>query len=163
MSGIQSHQAFQQALEALPVNEQRRVGAGFISGVLDLAEEPRFRDVVTLLQRPEVSAEALSDAYHAIHGIYVATHPRSGFLEPSYARQAEHFIAEACLACLAPVDEAAKRPRLAETAAMYCRMARTCAAIPHDQERPQLARAEALLAQEIQRQHQILSDHLEQG
>ena len=77
MSEIDSNQAFQQALADLPVKQQRQVGAKFIGNVLDSTAEPRFRDVLALLEKPELSAQELVDGYHSIHAIYVATHPRS--------------------------------------------------------------------------------------
>jgi len=162
VTNINSHQTFQQMLADLPVQQQRQVGASFVGNVLDLTQDPRFRNCVTLLARSNPSAQELVDGYHSIHAVTVATHPRSDLSELNYARQAEHFIAEACLICLSPVYEEARTQRLAEKAAMYCRMARTCAAIKHDEERPSLSVAENLLAQEIQDQYKILSGFLNQ-
>jgi hypothetical protein len=45
---------------------------------------------------------------------------------------------------------------------MYCCMARTCAAIKHDEEAPQLSRAQEMLAREIQDQYRLLSEFLKQ-
>jgi hypothetical protein len=77
MTQINSQQAFQEALADLPVRKQRRVGAKFIGNVLDLTSEPRFRDVLPLLEKPQLTAEELLDGYHSIHALYVQTHPRS--------------------------------------------------------------------------------------
>lgn len=161
MSQIDSNQAFQQALAALPVKKQRQVGAKFIGNVLDLTAEPRFRDVLKLLEKPEPSAQELFDGYHSIHAVYVSTHPRSDLAELNYARQAEHFIAEGCLVCLSPVYQEAKVHHLAQKAAMYCCMARTCAGIKHDEETPQLSRSQEMLTTEIQDQYRLLSEFLE--
>jgi hypothetical protein len=163
MTQINSHQAFQQCLADLPVKTQRQVGALFIRNVLDLTSDPRFRDVLTLLEKPTLTAEELVDGYHSMHALYVQTHPRSDLSRLDYARQAEHFVAEACLICLSPVYEEAKVHHLAEKAAMYCRMARTCAGITHDEEAPQLAHSQEMLAKEIQDQYRLLSDYLSQG
>jgi hypothetical protein len=43
---------------------------------------------------------------------------------------------------------------------MYCCMARTCAGIRHDEEAPQLAQSQEMLAQEIKDQHKLLSEFL---
>jgi len=159
---INSRQTFQQLLADLPVQQQRQVGARFVGNVLGLTQDPRFRNCVTLLARSGLSAQELVDGYHSIHAVNVATHPRSDLSELNYALQAEHFVAEACLVCLSPVYEETRKHHLAEKAAMYCRMARTCAAINHDEERPCLSAAENLLAQEIQDQYKILSGFLNQ-
>ncbi|MGD2021001.1 MAG: hypothetical protein PVJ47_08095 [Thiohalocapsa sp.] len=160
MTEINSQQAFQQALADLPVKKQRQIGAKFIRNVLDLTSEPRFRDAVILLEKPELTAEELLDGYHSIHALYVQTHPRSDLSQLDYARQAEHFVAEACLVCFSPVYEETEVHHLAEKAAMYCCMARTCAGIRHDEEAPQLAQSQEMLAQEIKDQHKLLSEFL---
>jgi hypothetical protein len=163
MTQINSQQAFQQALADLSVKKQRQAGAKFIGNVLDLTSEPRFRDVLTLLEKPNLTAEELLDGYHGMHALYVQTHPRSDLSQLDYARQAEHFIAEACLVCLSPVYEETKVHHLAQKAAMYCCMARTCAGIKHDEEVPQLAQSQEMLAKEIQDQYRLLSEFLNQG
>lgn len=163
MTQINSQSAFQQALAELPLKKQRQVGAEFIGNVLDLTSEAQFRRVLTLLERAELTAEDLHDSYHSIHALYVRTHPRSDLSELDYSRQAEHFIAEACLVCLSPVYEETRVHHLAQKAAMYCCMARTCAGIKHDEEAPQLSRSEEMLTKEIQDQYRLLSDFLNQG
>ena len=163
MTQINSQLAFQQALAGLPLKKQRQVGAKFIGNVLDLTSETRFRDVLTLLEKSELTAEELLDSYHSIHALYVRSHPRSDLSELDYSRQAEHFIAEACLVCLSPVYEETRVHHLAQKAAMYCCMARTCAGIKHDEEAPQLSRSEEMLTKEIQDQYRLLSDFLNQG
>ena len=160
MTKINSRQAFQQALADLPVNKQRQVGAKFIGNVLNLTSEPRFRHVLTLLEKPDLTAEELLSGYHSIHAHYVETHPRSDLSQLDYAQQAEHFIAEACLVCLSPVYEETKIHHLAQKAAMYCCMARTCASIKHDEEFPNLAQSQEMLAKEIRDQYRLLSEFL---
>lgn len=160
MTKVNSQQAFQQTLAALPVKKQRQVGAKFIGNVLDLTPDPRFRDALTLLEKPDPTAEELLGGYHSIHALYVHTHPRSDLSQLDYAQQAEHFIAEACLICLSPVYEEAKIHHLAQKAAMCCCMARTCAGIKHDEEFPNLAHSQAMLAKEMQDQYRLLSEFL---
>jgi hypothetical protein len=162
MTTIDSQQAFQAALAALPVKRQRQIGAKFIGNALDLTSDPRFRDVLPLLEKPDRTAEELLDGYHSIHALYVQTHPRSDLSQLDYARQAEHFVAEACLVCLSPVYEETKVHHLAQKVAMYCSMARTCAGIKHDEKLPQLAQSQQMLAKEIQDQYRLLSEFLNQ-
>lgn len=161
MPRVDNYQPFQQALSELSVKKQRQIGAQFIGNVLDLTNEPRLRNAQALLAKPEISAKELLDAFHSVHALYVETHPRSDLFELNYARQAEHFIAEACLVCLSPVYEEAKVHRIAEKVAMYTRMARTCAGIKHDEDMPQLAQAQEMLGNEIQDQYRLLTAFLE--
>jgi hypothetical protein len=163
MIQINNRQAFQQALAELPAKKQRQVGARFIGNVLDLAPEPQFRNALSLLEKQYLSAEELLDGYHSIHALYTRTHPRSDLSALDYSRQAEHFVAEACLVCLSPLYEETKVHHLAQKVAMYCCMARTCAGIKHDDESPALVQAQEMLAKEIQDQYRLLSDFLNQA
>ena len=160
MIQIDNRQAFLQALEDLPAKKQRQVGARFIGNVLDLASEPQFRNVLSLLEKPDLSAEELLDGYHSIHALYTQTHPRSDLSELDYRKQAAHFIAEACLVCLAPTYPEAKIHRIAEKTAMYCRMARTCASIMHDEDQPDLQDTETALRKEIEAQYSVVNEFL---
>lgn len=151
-----NRQAFNHALSGLSVSDQRRIGAAFIQHVLDLTDEPRFRDALAVLAKADPSAAELADTYNAIHSIYVSTHPRSDLLPLDYTRQAEHFIAEACLVCSAPVYAEASVHHIAQKAAMYCCMARTCAGIEHDGLTPSLERSQQSLGEEMLAQHRLL-------
>jgi hypothetical protein len=160
MPAVQGNRSFQEALSGLTVTQQRQVGAQFIANVLDLALDARLRDAQQTAGKADVTAEELADAWHSVHAIYVTTHPRSDLSELNYAKQASHFVAEACLVCLSPTYPEAKQHRLAEKVAMYCRMARTCASIRHDQEAPELGTAEKAMQDEIQAQFRIVNEFL---
>ena len=160
MSEVIGYKSFQDALSALPVSQQRQVGARFIEHVLDLTDEPRLRDAQLMAAKSGVTAEELVDAFHSVHAIYSKTHPRSDLSELDYTKQAVHFIAEACLVCLSPTYQEAKIQRIAEKAAMYCRMARTCASIMHDADHPTLGETEKALQGEINAQYRIINEFL---
>jgi hypothetical protein len=160
MSEVIGYKSFQDALSALPVSQQRQVGARFIEHVLDLTDEPRLRDAQLMAAKSGVSAEELVDAFHSVHAIYSKTHPRSDLSELDYTKQAVHFIAEACLVCLSPTYQEATIQRIAEKAALYCRMARTCASIMHDADQPELGESEKALQDEIKEQYRIVNDFL---
>lgn len=160
MSKISSQKAFQQALSDLPLAQQRQVGARFIEHVLDLSSEPRFDTAFRAASRADVSSQVLQDAYHAVYALYVKSHPRSDLSDVNYHKQAVHFIAEACLTCLAPTYHETKAHHLAEKVAMYCRMARVCANIPHEQDYPNLEAAEQAMRAETLAQYGIVSEYL---
>lgn len=160
MKKIKDYESFQNVLSGLAVAEQRQIGARFVAHVLDLTDNPRLTDAQQTAMKPDLSAEELMDAYHVVHTIYVQTHPRSDLSEVDYTKQAVHFITEACLVCLSPTYPEAKLHRIAEKAAMYCRMARTCANILHDQDRPDLEDTAKALQNEITAQYEIVNQFL---
>ena len=160
MSEVKGHKSFQKALSGLTVARQRQIGARFIAHVLDLTDEPRLKDAQQIAAKPGITAEELVDSYHSVHAIYIQTHPRSDLSELDYTKQAVHFIAEACLMCLSPTYSEAKIHRIAEKAAMYCRMARTCASIMHDEDQPDLGDTEKALQQEIETQYALVNEFL---
>lgn len=162
MSEVKDHRSFKEALSGLTVAQQRRVSAQFIGHVLDLSDEPRLKNAQQVAAKPGVTAEELVDAYHSVHAVYTQTHPRSDLSEMDYEKQAVHFIAEACLVCLSPTYPEATVQRIAEKVAMYCRMARTCAGIMHDQDLPELGATEKALHDEIKAQYAMVDEFLSQ-
>jgi hypothetical protein len=158
MSEVIGHKSFQEVLSGLTVAQQRQLGSRFIANVLDLTDEPGLKNAQQMAAKPDVTAEQLVDAYHSVHAIYVQTHPRSDLSEMDYTKQAIHFIAEACLVCLSPTYPEAKLHRIAEKAAMYSRMARTCASIMHDADQPDLGETEKALQKEISAQYRIVNE-----
>ena len=160
MNEIKDYKTFQDALSDLSVTEQRQIGARFIANVLDLTDNPRLKEAQQIAAKADLTAEELTDAYHAVHTVYVQTHPRSDLSEVDYTKQAVHFITEACLICLSPTYPEAKIHRIAEKAAMYCRMARTCANILHDEDQPDLESTAKALQKEIGTQYELVTQFL---
>ena len=160
MPEVKGHKSFREALAGLTVAQQRQVGARFVAHVLDLTDEPRLKNAQQIAAKSGVTAEELVDAYHSVHAIYTQTHPRSDLSELDYRKQAAHFIAEACLVCLAPTYPEAKIHRIAEKTAMYCRMAGTCASIRHDEDQPDLRDPEKALQKEIEAQYTVVNEFL---
>ncbi len=161
MDKITSNEAFKQALSSLSLAQQRQVGARFIAHVLDLTDGSCTQHAQNIAEKSDVTAEELENAYRAVHSVYVATHPRSDLAELDYKKQAAHFVAEACMVCLAPTYEKSHTHHLAGKVAGYCRMARICSSIQHDEEYPKFMNAEESLKKEMDAQHQILSEFLE--
>ncbi len=160
MGKISSNDAFKKALSSLPLDQQRQVGAKFIVDVLDLTDGSCAKHIQDIADRSDVTAEELENAYRSVHSVYVATHPRSDLAELDYGKQAAHFVAEACMACLAPTYEEYRTHHLAEKVAGYCRMARICSSIRHDEQYPSFTDAEEALKIELDAQYQIVNEYL---
>jgi hypothetical protein len=161
MNGVTSTRNFSETLSTLPLSVQRRIGAEFVAAVLHLAHDHRLEQALMIAKKEDSAADQLQAAYRMAYAVYVETSPQSGFDELDLGRQAAHFVAEACMTCVAPTYHEARVVNLAQKVAMYCRMAVTCFHIPHEQE-------EALdfshAAQEVQKliddQHAILKKYL---
>jgi len=154
---------FKKALSTLTLAQQRQVGARFVENVLDLTDGRCTKHAQSLAAQSDISPEELEMAYNAVHAVYVTTHPRSHFSELVFSQQAAHFVAEACMTCVAPTYSALPTHHLAENAASYCRMARICASIEHDKENPSLANAEKAMNKEMNTQFQILTEYLKES
>ncbi len=101
MSKITTNKSFIDALASLSFQQQRLVGASFIKNVLDLTEDSNIIHAQSVAATSDAKAEDLLDAYHSVHTSYVKTNPRSGLNALDWEKQAEHFVAEACITCLA--------------------------------------------------------------
>ena len=163
MGKITSNEAFKEALSSLSLAQQRQVGARFIANVLDLTEGSCTKHAQMVAEKSDLTAEELESAYHAVHSAYIATHPHSDLAELDYRKQAAHFVAEACMVCLAPTYEKYRTHHLAEKVAGYCRMARICSSIQHEEEYPKFLEAEDLSKKEIDAQYRILTEFLANG
>jgi hypothetical protein len=136
MTRITNYLDFKNRLATLPLRAQRQLAATFIGEVLDLAKDPRIRHAVEVAAKGDATAEELAATHHAVHAIYVESNPQSDLLEMDFARQAAHFVTAACLVSLSPADSKAAPAHLAQKVAMYCRMARTCSSMRHDDDTP---------------------------
>ena len=162
MSKVSTNEDFKKALSSLSLAQQRQVGARFVANVLDLTDDPEVKNGQEIAEKAGATAEELNSAYHKVHAVYVATHPRSWFTELDYAKQAAHFVAEACMVCLSPTYHEAHH-HVAGRVAMYCQMARTCSAIQHEGEYPKFAGVEEAVKKLVDTQYQIVSEYLEQS
>lgn len=156
MSAISTTEDFQNALSSLSLAEQRQLGARFVASVLDLTDDPRVKSAEEVASRVDSSAEELAEAHQMVHSAYVATSPRSWFSELDYTKQAAHFVAEACLTCLAPTYHETHTHKLASRVAMYCQMARACSAIEHKDIYPGFGEVEDTVKKEVDAQCRIL-------
>jgi hypothetical protein len=162
MTDINSTREFSEKLASLSLPTQRRVGSEFASDVLSLASDRRLKQVIDIAGKIDSTVEELQMAYQIAHSVYVETQPESGFHELDFKRQAAHFVAQACLICVAPTYSDAKIIHLAQKVAMYCRMALTCSCMPHEQEKGlDFSNAEREVEKLINNQHAILIKYLD--
>jgi len=161
MPKISTNEDFKKALSSLSLAQQRQVSARFVANVLDLTNDPEVKSGQEIAEKAGATAEELSNAYHSVHAVYLATHPRSWFTELDYAKQAAHFVAEACMVCLSPTYHDLHH-HVADRVAMYCQMARTCSAIQHEGEYPKFAGVEEAVKKLVDSQYRILSEYLEE-
>lgn len=162
MTGISSTQEFLEKLALLPLSTQRTVGAEFASQVLSLAPDDRLKQVIRIAEKRDSTVEEMQMAYQMAHTVYVETQPESGFHLLDFKRQAAHFVAQACLTCVAPEYGEARTIDLAQKVAMYCRMAVTFSCMPRDQEkRLDFSHAAREVEKLISNQHAVLNKYLE--
>jgi hypothetical protein len=163
MNKISDNETFKKTLSSLPLSQQRQVGARFVANVLDLTDGRCTKQAQHIAEQRDISPEELENAYHAVHAVYVATHPRSDISELDYAKQAAHLVAEACMTCVSPTYGEQRTHHLAVNAANYCRMARLCSSLHNDTENPRFSDAEEAMNGEIEAQFSILNRFLEEN
>jgi hypothetical protein len=151
---------FKDALEALSLDQQRIIAARFVGDVLDLTDDESLKHAQQIASRKDATPEELMAAYHSARHVAVKSGIHSEWELVDWHKQAEHFVAKACAESLAPAHHGVKWRHLAWNVAHHCRMARTCASIDHEQERPSLAKAEAALNKQIETQFELLRQFL---
>jgi len=161
MSKILTSEECRKAFTSLSLAQQRRVGARFVGNVLDLTDDPQVKKGQEIAGKAGVTADELNDAFERVRAVYLATHPRSGCTELDYKQQAAHFVAEACMICLAPTYHERHTAHVAGRVAMYCQMARHFSAIQQKGGYPKFDGVEEAVKKEVDTQYQILSEYLE--
>lgn len=64
------------------------------------------------------------------------------------------------MVCLAPVYQESSQYHLAQKVAMYCRMARTCANMKHDEDNFDFNQLDPVIKQAIKKQYTLLTQFL---
>jgi hypothetical protein len=159
---ISTRNEFKQALESLSLDQQRVVAARFVGDVLDLTDDDRVKQAQRVAADPSASPESLMSAYHAAWHAAVESSVHSDLELVDWRKQTAHFVAKACAESLAPAHQGITWRHLAFNVASHCHMARLCANIRHEEERPSLSAAEEALNNQIQTQFEILSAFLEE-
>jgi hypothetical protein len=140
------------AVNKLPADQQRLLGASFVKSVIRLSTEPRVARAVETALNPEATDSDLEDAFRAAKSHATKTYAECG-RDTNWLAQADHFVAEAAAAALTPEsllpEKSANR---AWKAAVQSRMAVNCASMEEE---------EGETASEMERQYRIADEFLE--
>ena len=129
MSKIQLDADFKTALSRLSIDQQRKIGALFIESVMDLSTSPGVKQALATASDAEFKAGDIEESYRKAKAAAIESYTLCGH-EGNWAAQANHFVATAAAACLAPADQC---HALAWGVAMNARIARVCQGIAEGQ------------------------------
>jgi hypothetical protein len=149
MGKISNDVEMRDVISTLDAYTQRLLGARFVGSVKELTGNPDLLRAIDTAMDPDLPASVQEAAYHTAKGIAVATYTACGH-DADWLAQAEHFVAAASAAALAPVS-AGSAQGAAWKAAMQARIARTCAMIESADDR---------VANEAARQYAIVEEFL---
>jgi hypothetical protein len=128
MSNVTNDSELRQFIDSLDFEQQRALGVKFAESVIDLTQDPRLKKALQTALTPVVSEPEVEEAYRNAKAISTATYTACG-RDTDWMAQAEHFVAAALQAALAPADQLPGKGTAAWKAAMQARMARNCAMI----------------------------------
>ena len=120
-----------QALNNLPLEIQRKLGAHFVASVSHLSSNPVISQGLQVANNPERTSAELELAYKSAKKLAIDSYTACG-RDADWSAQAEHFVAAAITACLLPNDQHSEHENIAWKAAMQARMARNCEMIIQD-------------------------------
>ena len=128
---ITNDQQLRQALNDLPLETQRSLGARFVASVGHLSDNPIIQQGLQVANNPERTAAELEAAYKNAKKLAIDSYTACG-RDADWLKQAEHFVAAAIAACLQPQEQRPEQENIAWKAAMQARMARNCEMIEQD-------------------------------
>ena len=128
---IINDQQMREALNNLTPQQQRELGSLYVSNVNHLSADSRIRRALETAAKPDSSAAELEEAYKSVKAFATQSYTACGS-DADWAAQAEHFVAAAAAACLAPEERAGTTSKNAWKAAMQARMAKNCEMILND-------------------------------
>ena len=120
---IENDRQLREALNALPRESQRHLGARFVASVSHLCGNPIIARGIEVATNAEHSAEDLDNARRNAKKLALERYTSCG-QDADWAIQAEHFVAAALAACLLPEEQFSSKDNPAWKAAMQARMAR---------------------------------------
>ena len=151
MSLIRDDTAFKQAIDAMPLAQQRVLGARFVDDVFELTDDFRLKRALKCAESGTASDAELLEAYRDAKGVEVETYTACGHMV-DWRTMATHYVASAIAACVAPLSTIV--PGIdspAYDAAMASRMAKNC---------ERLANGDHGECHEMERQYEIMSKYL---
>ena len=128
---ITNDQQLRQALNDLPLEIQRNLGARFVASVSHLSRNPIITQGLQVAKNSQRTFAELEIAYKSAKKLAIDSYTACG-RDADWSAQAEHFVAAAMAACLLPEDQVTQKENIAWKAAMQARMARNCEMILQD-------------------------------
>jgi len=145
MDTITNDSELRTAIQGLSLDQQRTLAGQFVLSVINLTGNPRLKRAAEMVANPDRSNEELADMFRTVKAIAVDTYAACGS-DADWLAQAEHFVAAACAAALAPEDQLRGSSNPAWKAAMQVRTAKNCEMIES---------GEGSVSNEAQRQYEI--------
>jgi hypothetical protein len=127
---ITNDQQLREALNNLSPQQQRELGGRYVSNVSHLSKDSRISRALEAAAREEISSQELEETYKSVKTFATQSYTACG-RDADWAAQAEHFVAAAAAASLAP-QETGEQSSTAWKAAMQARMAKNCEMILND-------------------------------
>lgn len=150
MTTIHSDAEFKAGLSGLPVDQQRRVGKLFVENVIDLSDNPKVKQAISIADKFDLSAAETAEGFKMAKAAAIDSYTLCG-RDADWLGQASHFVASAAAVCLTPEDQVAQCRDLAWSTAMNARMAKVCETVAH---------AQGADNQEAEKQYAILESFL---
>jgi hypothetical protein len=147
---ITNDQGLRAALNSLTTDQQRELGGLFVASVGHLSDDPRIDRAVEAAAKTDISNQELEEIYKTVKAFATQSYTACG-RDADWAAQAEHFVAAAATASLAPEDTAGDKGNKAWKAAMQARMAKNCEMILND---------EGTIANEAEKQYTLTMRYL---
>jgi hypothetical protein len=147
---ITNDQQMRDALNNLSQQQQRELGGLFVANVKHLSDDSRIGRALKASAEADIPTTELEETYKSVKTFATQTYTACGS-DADWAAQAEHFVATAAAACLAPAEQAGAKSSNAWRAAMQARMAKNCEMILKDK---------GELANEAERQYRIAETYL---
>ena len=122
---IANDQDLRAALDALPIAEQRVLGARFVENVAHLCQEPVIQRALDVVKNSQLSPTELAQVYKSVKSLAVQTYTNCGD-ETDWSEQAAHFVAIATRVCLTPEHQIGVKHNLAWKCAIQSRLAKNC-------------------------------------
>lgn len=128
---INNDQQLRKALNDISLENQRALGARFVTSVSHLSSNSIIAQGLQIAGNPDRTPAELETAYKNTKALALDSYTSCG-RDADWLAQAEHFVAAALSACLLPDEQFTIQDNLAWKAAMQARMARNCEMIMND-------------------------------
>jgi hypothetical protein len=151
MATISNDQDLRTLLDRLPDDQQRIIGARFAQSVVHLSQDERVNRAIETALRADATPGELEDAYRGAKAWATKTYTDCG-KDTDWLAQADHFVAAATAAALAPEKLLTDKTNRALKAAMQARMANNCELVEG---------ADGAHTDEVQRQYAIADEFID--